>query len=817
MTGPRLKSLIIENFRSLRGKVVIPLDAQVVLIHGTNGMGKTSVLSALELGLTGKIAHLAADGTGYRRYLTNLDTDDGSITLTTTHSLAEGGRTDGALKFSDIGFTPSALLDPGNARFFAERCYLPQSTLGRLLEIYDDQRTGSTSPLTLFVKELLGLDPLDALVDGLDPAFNVTRIRRIAPDHRRLEALQSSQEQDVAKSDRLIDEASAAAEQRLSSLNATLAEIAGEAPSQVVTDSTDLAALRTDLSEAYDQDRKLAELTSARSELRGLSERWRALPSEDSSRDQAGKQRNDQLATQAFAEWRSGIGASLDRAIAQAQTEFSDIPSLDDGPEKSRAEALRRAEGEEARANTLIKTHTAATERVTTLQAIVERAAAKIDELNQDLAGAAEDAKSLASALAGVVPYIDGEACPVCDRDFREKGVGPLSAHVAGKIASLTSKAGRLQALTTERAEESRRLADAQRELLTAGNGQLSSEEFADLSLRQARMSDLVRTLRECEKVAAEGTQLLAASVAVRNTLVLARRRDELSVSMVPEIQAAVQATLGQAAANFTDLETALATAIGRLEEGIAAAERTAALRIEALSEIDLRVRDLDQIAQLRQQRKTSDKRLQDANTALKKIESTRKQAKRLSAAADGVRSGIVKKVFSTSLNKVWRDLFVRLAPSEQFVPAFRLPPGQGGKVEAVLETLHRSGKASGSPGAMLSQGNLNTAALTLFLALHLSVPVRMPWLVLDDPVQSMDDIHIAQFAALLRTLAKGMGRQIVIAVHERALFDYLTLELSPAFSGDSLITVEISRNLDGDAVAIPRFFGFEEDRAVAA
>ena len=176
-----------------------------------------------------------------------------------------------------------------------------------------------------------------------------------------------------------------------------------------------------------------------------------------------------------------------------------------------------------------------------------------------------------------------------------------------------------------------------------------------------------------------------------------------------------------------------------------------------------------------------------------------------------------MKKVFSTSLNKVWRDLFVRLAPSEQFVPAFRLPPGQGGKVEAVLETLHRSGKASGSPGAMLSQGNLNTAALTLFLALHLSVPVRMPWLVSDDPVHSMDDIHIAQFAALLRTLAKGMGRQIVIAVHERALFDYLTLELSPAFSGDSLITVEISRNLDGDAVAIPRFFGFEEDRAVAA
>jgi ABC-type hemin transport system ATPase subunit len=54
----------------------------------------------------------------------------------------------------------------------------------------------------------------------------------------------------------------------------------------------------------------------------------------------------------------------------------------------------------------------------------------------------------------------------------------------------------------------------------------------------------------------------------------------------------------------------------------------------------------------------------------------------------------------------------------------------------------------------MLSQGNLNTAALTLFLALNLSVLSQLPWLVLDDPVQSMDDVHIAQFAALLRTFS---------------------------------------------------------------
>jgi exonuclease SbcC len=53
-----------------------------------------------------------------------------------------------------------------------------------------------------------------------------------------------------------------------------------------------------------------------------------------------------------------------------------------------------------------------------------------------------------------------------------------------------------------------------------------------------------------------------------------------------------------------------------------------------------------------------------------------------------------------------------------------------------------------------------------------------------------MDEVHIAQFAALLRTLSKEHHRQLVIAVHERPLFDYLALELSPAFAGDQLITV---------------------------
>jgi len=309
----------------------------------------------------------------------------------------------------------------------------------------------------------------------------------------------------------------------------------------------------------------------------------------------------------------------------------------------------------------------------------------------------------------------------------------------------------------------------------------------------------------------------MTAAAAARKTLILTRRNEEISVSLFPEIEKTVKAVVGQPASTFQSIELALDEALREVDERVAGAEGLAAQYLNLQSELEHRIRELQNLAIFREELARDMARMERVDEALKEVDITRERSKKVSHAANTVRSQIVKKVFSTSLNRVWRDLFLRLAPSEQFVPAFKLPSGYGGTVQAVLETLHRSGKASGSPGAMLSQGNLNTAALTLFLALHLTVPMRMPWLVLDDPVQSMDDLHVAQFAALLRTLAKGMNRQVVIAVHERALFDYLTLELSPAFPGDSLITLEITRNFEGAAIVTPCAFSFENDQAIAA
>ena len=63
--NPRLKSVTVTNFRSIRGQVTVPLDAPVVLIHGQNGAGKTSILSAVELALTGAVQSISRGESDY--------------------------------------------------------------------------------------------------------------------------------------------------------------------------------------------------------------------------------------------------------------------------------------------------------------------------------------------------------------------------------------------------------------------------------------------------------------------------------------------------------------------------------------------------------------------------------------------------------------------------------------------------------------------------------------------------------------------------------------------------------------------------------
>jgi|SRR5277367_3955671 len=135
--NPLLKSITVTNFRSVKGSVTVPLNAPVVLIHGQNGSGKTSILSALELVLTGQVPSLARLDPDYLSNLIHKEADEGRVTATVDGLNGVSRPTD--ITIGRTGVLGDALLSPDRAHFYSERCYLAQATLGRLLEIYENK------------------------------------------------------------------------------------------------------------------------------------------------------------------------------------------------------------------------------------------------------------------------------------------------------------------------------------------------------------------------------------------------------------------------------------------------------------------------------------------------------------------------------------------------------------------------------------------------------------------------------------------------------------------------------------------------------
>jgi exonuclease SbcC len=117
MIRRRLTSVSLTDFRSIRGNVYTSLDAPVVLIHGPNGAGKTSVLSGIELALTGSIPSLARVEPEYLSHLVHKQAKRATVKLETTgFDLAPA-----MLEVDGQGIRGKAALDSQLSSFFSER------------------------------------------------------------------------------------------------------------------------------------------------------------------------------------------------------------------------------------------------------------------------------------------------------------------------------------------------------------------------------------------------------------------------------------------------------------------------------------------------------------------------------------------------------------------------------------------------------------------------------------------------------------------------------------------------------------------------
>lgn len=807
----QLKSINITDFRSIRGSITVPLDAPVVLIHGQNGAGKTSLLSAIELALTGHVPSLQRVDPTYVSHLVHKSAQSSHVSIDANGLSTPGSRAE--ISITRQGVVGQPLLNPSEARFYSERCFLAQATLGRLLELYEykDARK-SDSPLTAFVKDLLGLDQLDALIDGLFDAGDVRRFRSVVPLYWETRENIPSLEADIrAREAELLKVRSAE--------GTVLSRIASRLERHGLSEliASDAPEILRRLNQSTEEG-DLQRLASQRREILALRQQWQSIQSGSSRQERATVEHKVGGTATELEAWRSKTGKALEEALAVATNYFPDLPASSSvGPHAAITAALQSLRAELVRCSNELVRSSDDQAKLAALSQDIERAKARALVLSETVAEHAGAAGELAKILSEVLAHIHSDDCPVCGRDFGETASIPLHAHVSHRIRELTDSAGKLQALTREQAATSSAQASAERERVLIASRQLDDKSLDQLKRRLAHLTELLQLLESLESEAAEGQRLMAESAAAARAVGEFQADDHREASVRETTHRLVSSLLPDSVIPNETIETVLdrlATLVANKEEQLsnrqAARRESAADAQEAITLRAQRVsietaigENLRRVVALTKQQAAADAVIKDA--------------RELARRARDARTKIVRRVFNEALNTIWRDLFVRLAPEEPFLPAFALPPNDGGPVEAALETLYKSGGTGGNPRAMLSAGNLNTAALTLFLALHLSVSPILPWLVIDDPVQSMDEVHIAQFAALLRTLSKVHKRQVVISVHERPLFDYLSLELSPAFRGDRLITIELSRNADGETLMEYQPLVWQPDTAIAA
>ena len=668
------------------------------------------------------------------------------------------------------------LLAERDRDFLRERAYLAQSTMARLLETYEESDRRGDSALTRFVNELLGLESLDALISGLEPARDVRRIRKLVPEFADLE-----EELDLLR---------------------TRAEDTGAELSRATRDHAALSAKLDGMGDAPKEMPALGFTTALLDRIRLLETQLRSAKMGESI-DVVAVEARLHAANSRLDGWRSTSLPSLQllmdevAAFSGSDTELSAEPgvalrSLDV------AEGLVRDLLERANARAIADRNARA--RLLTLGERIDAARDAVSKIDAEIADtvSASDSAGLAEALTALSAFVDDDVCPVCGRDYGELHRDTLSEHLSARISEFGAMASRLAVLSERRTEQRARLDQLVTEQTQVFSALEPEHARESLSVALSSGNDLLAKLAGVRQGIVGVARDVDERIKLETSLAAHRADADLLGRLRSELSAiSVDAGLRQRHASTDPVSRQIEELRLKVEDLHRAAEAELGAYRERLATsqaLEARARDL---SELRQSDSSTRRRIGEAENRLSAARNRVRSAAQLSKSAVDLRTSIVEKVFDSTLNGTWRDLFTRLAPQEPYIPEFvaSASPASGVGLQAVNK---RTGMA-GPPGLVLSAGNLNTAALTLFLSLNATATTSVDLLLLDDPVQAMDDIHVAQFSALLRSFARDLGRQVVVAVHERSLFEYLSLELAPARVGEALVTIELAREPSQD------------------
>jgi exonuclease SbcC len=391
-------------------------------------------------------------------------------------------------------------------------------------------------------------------------------------------------------------------------------------------------------------------------------------------------------------------------------------------------------------------------DELTEVRSSAERADAEVAQLQEQLAlaeheAAAErdrlvqrqaDQRDLQTLATLALRHL-GQRCPVCDQAYDRNATRERLRAFVEADASLSASAVR----------------DRVREL---------SEQLraADSSRSRVRVQ-----LRDAERMSADRTE---AEATVNSAVRELGFGSEQPADITSDALAKLEERESRATAQLQSL----------IREG-----ESLALQLAQAAEISRRADLVESLEAARED-------LQRKLAAIEARESTTNLANRV---VDGLRSASDELVSQrvASLAPVLDRVYARIDPH----PSFRT-------VQLISRTWHGRGRlqariaddASGvhseAPQVVLSSSQLNALALSVFLALNLSVPnPPLDAVLLDDPLQSLDEVNLLGVVDLLRRFKAS--RQLLISTHDRRFAALLQRKLRSTTPSEALAIVRLS------------------------
>jgi DNA repair exonuclease SbcCD ATPase subunit len=676
----RIDDLTISNFRGFHEKREIPLGANVVIIRGPNGSGKTSLLDAIQWLLLGDVPRLAPS-------VLKKDEDYISNRYASGPPFVEahlGGEDEDPVRLSrrgigkamqvQVDLPEGQMIGDAAQRWLNETMSSKASGLGEtdLLRRYllqqDDMREflgADTKERYEFIAALTGMERLTSLEEQMSEELKAAR-----------------------KSVRDLVGKLKAAKGELESAKASVSnarELASQREERIEVGDTALRA-RDHLGVSDLKDGDAAVLAALRERSGTLTDQLEQLLELD-RREARARERQRELAKDPA------------QRIAEIEKENEALR----GSEEKRAPALAECEAD------LVKARAAA--------------------------GKAQQLAALA------LEQIEGP-CPVCEQ---EHDVDATRAHLTELLDAAPALAGLTETVERQRAglaEDRLRLANLESELLRLR---------AEAEQRQ-QAQDLLDQVLEARQ----------------------------------ETRSALHSLIGAEAGSVSDPDLVVAAESSKREIDALAST------LQRAADAELRSRQATKRVQaLGEQVGTREQRLLAITTELAADKGRVKSAERVRTSLGKKVTEVMSEVANGStklINEIYASLDVH--------PTFR---EFGFHTQRHFETGHlrpwvydRRRETDGNALHVLSAAQLNSLAICLFLALNLEHDARLRTAILDDPVQSLDDVNLLSLADVLRTV-RGR-RQVIVSTHDQTLAELLMRKLRPLRAADSTAVVTLDQ-----------------------